>query len=159
MGVCEKVNKVEELLSSQTAIVSRIYEIQKALRSSVMQRDWSAAEESFAQIGALASSFSSSDKVLHSEITEGGAADFYSFTDVLPEEKKNILNGLYKTLKRKVLLSKYENDAFSAYVFHAKSLAQGMVDIIAETRSGSVYNHTGRKKTADMSSLVLNRVF
>lgn len=159
MNNCEKVKKVAALLTEQNSVVSEIYGLQKNMHGSVMNRDWSGTEQGFAAIGTLTSKFSALDKKLFDELGEDGAENFFSFTQTLPEEDKNLLDRLYKALKQKVSVSKYENEAFSAYVNHAKSLTQGMVDIIAESRSGSAYNFAGKKTSADISSLVLNRVF
>lgn len=158
------VERMEQILTEQTAAVERIYALQKDMYKSVMERDWLACEKQLSSLNSLSQKFSELDKKLfdliedfnHGDFLIGGQLDFFTFTNTLQKDDKKKLECLYKTLQSKIASSKIENEVFSNYIAHAQSLVQGIVDIISEERGGKCYTRTGKKVNADMTSLVLN---
>ncbi len=154
-------NQMKKCLEKQAQIVDSIYELQKSVYNNVLERDWLESEKSLRKVNELSIEFMELDKDLYRIIKAQSPtnADFFECTRNLPKEENENLNNLYKELKKKLLQSKIENDSLSNYVKHAQSLVQGMVDIIAEDRKGTCYTPKGKKASADLSNIVLDKSF
>lgn len=161
MKMKEKLGKeVGELLEAQINVVSRIYDVQKTLHEKVIDKDWEETKTSLLKINALVAEFSHLDKRLDSYVLSFGENSLFALVQSTDEEERKSLTALCATLKRKLTLSKYENEAFSTYVMHAQNLAQGVVDSLQEATSGSTYCYNGSRRRAINSTggLVLDQV-
>ncbi len=153
--------KIEDCLKNQSKLVDEIYALQKAMYSSVLERDWLETEKLLRLLDELSQKFVSFDKNLHKLIQDNCQnkenADFFECTKNFSQEEKEKLNALYSRLKKKLFDSKIENDAFSNYITHAQSLAKGIVDMISEDRNGKCYTDKGQRVSVELTSLVLNQ--
>ena len=150
------ITEIKENLKAQVELADRIYLLQRAMYEAVMNRDWPGSEKQLKALEQATAEFSELDKksyvFLGASVKGNGKMDFFSEKDQIE------LKGLYNRLKEKLYFSKIENESFSAYISHARSLVQGMVDIICEDRGGKRYTNTGKRVSVDMTSLVLNEV-
>ncbi len=155
------VVEIKTCLKKQTEIVDQIYDLQKAIYNSVMEREWMESEKALQKVKDLSTQFMDLDKNLYEMMKAQNPKhiDFFEYTKSFPEEEKNELNDLYKSLQKKLLESKIENDSLSNYVTHAQSLVQGMVDIITEDRNGKCYTPNGQRVSVDLSNIVLDKSF
>ncbi len=154
-------NQMKSCLEKQSKVVDQIYALQKSVYNNVIERNWLESEKSLRKVNELSAEFMELDKNLYRMIKAQTPqnVDFFECTQDFPEEEKNKLNNLYKELKKKLIESKIENDSLSNYVKHAQSLVQGMVDIISDERTGKCYTPSGKKVSADLSNIVLDKSF
>jgi hypothetical protein len=139
--------EIMSLLEAEITVISRIYDVQKALHDRVMDRDWDEMKGGLLQINGLVAEFSHLDKRLDDFVASYGQDSIFSLVQCAEEkEDKEKLNSLCATLKRKLTLSKYENEAFNNYVTHAQDLARGVVDSLQEATAGSSYSYNGSRK-------------
>ena len=153
--------EVMHLLEAEITVISRIYDVQKALHDRVMDRDWDEMKDGLLQINGLVAEFSHLDKKLDGFVTSYGQDSVFSLVQCAEEnDDKEKLNSLCATLKRKLTLSKYENEAFNTYVMHAQNLARGVVDSLQEATTGSSYSYDGSRKRTNSSTdgLMLNQI-
>lgn len=156
------IAELKDTLKAQIVLADKIYRLQRAMYEAVMSRDWLESEKYLQSIEQETAHFTAANKkrsfFFDDSVRGNGKTDFFELVRPFPEKEKAELEGLYNSLKEKLYFSKIENDSFSAYISHAKSLVQGMVDIICEDRGGTRYTHTGKRVNVDMTSLVLNEV-
>jgi len=152
--------ELKELLQAEIDVASKIYDVQKALHEKVIDKDWEETKTRLLKITSLVSEFSSLDKRLDSYVACYEGESLLSLVQNAEEETRKELSALCAVLKRKLTLSKYENEAFNTYVLHAQSLARGVVDSLQEATSGSTYCYNGsRKRPVNCTGgLVLDRV-
>ncbi len=156
------ITEIKENLKAQVELADRIYLLQRAMYEAVMNRDWPGSEKQLKALEQATAEFSELDKksyvFLGASVKGNGKMDFFEAVRFFSEKDQIELKGLYNRLKEKLYFSKIENESFSAYISHARSLVQGMVDIICEDRGGKRYTNTGKRVSVDMTSLVLNEV-
>ncbi len=158
----EASQEIMSLLEAEITVISRIYDVQKLLHNRVMDRDWDEMKGGLLQINGLVAEFSHLDKKLDNFVASYGQDSIFSLVQCAEEkEDKEKLNSLYATLKKKLTLSKYENEAFNSYVEHAQDLARGVVDSLQEATTGSSYSFNGSRKRNNNSTggLVLDQTF
>jgi len=151
---------IKELLEAEIDIASKIYDVQKALHEKVIDKDWNETKAKLLKINSLVSDFSSLDKKLDSYIACYEQPNLLSLVQSTEEEVRKELSALCAKLKKKLTLSKYENEAFNTYVMHSQNLARGVVDSLQEATSGSTYCYNGSRRRAVncTGGLVLDQV-
>ena len=157
----EASQEIVGLLEAEITVIPRIYDVQKALHDRVMNRDWDETKEGLLQINGLVAEFSHLDKKLDEFVASYGQDSIFSLVQCAEEKSdREKMTSLCASLRRKLTLSKYENDAFNSYVMHAHDLARGVVDSLQEATTGSSYSYNGSKKRSNSSTggLVLNQV-
>lgn len=156
----EMGEQIKELLEAEIDIASKIYDVQKALHEKVVDKDWEETKARLLKINSLVSEFSKLDKRLDSYVACYEAQSLLSLVQSAEQTMRKELSALCATLKRKLTLSKYENDAFNTYITHAQSLARGVVDSLQEATSGSTYCYNGsrRRPVNCTGGLVLDQV-
>jgi len=160
MNVKREVSKeISELLQAEIGIISRIYDVQKALHEKVIDKDWNETKSSLLKINGLVAEFSNLDKKLNNYVASYGQDSVFVLAQCAEISERKVLTSLCAKLKQKLTLSKYENEAFNTYVAHAQNLAQGVVDSLQEATSGSSYCFNGSRKRPINSTggLVLNQ--
>ncbi len=138
--------QIKELLEAEIDVVSKIYEVQKAIHEKVVDKDWDETKMRLLKINALVSEFSMLDKKLDSYVVNYGEQSLTTLVQSAEEDMRKNLASLCATLKRKLTLSKYENEAFNTYVTHSQNLARGIVDSLQEATSGSTYCYNGSRR-------------
>ena len=157
----EASQQIMNLLEAEITVISRIYDVQKALHDRVMDRDWDEMKTGLLQINGLVAEFSHLDKKLDDFVASYGEDSVFSLVQCAEEKNdKEKLNSLCATLKRCLTLSKYENEAFNTYVMHAQNLARGVVDSLQEATTGSSYSYNGsrRRNNSSTEGLMLNQM-
>ena len=141
-------NAIKEVLEAEIEVASKIYDVQKALHEKVIDKDWDETKERLLKINSLVSEFSRLDKRLDSYIACHKETNLLSLVQSAEKKTRKELSDLCAKLKRKLTLSKYENEAFNTYVMHSQNLARGVVDSLQEATSGSTYCHNGSRRKA-----------
>ncbi len=156
----ETTKAIIDLLEAEIDVISRIYDVQKALHEKVIDKDWEETKTALLKINGLVAEFSRLDKHLDGYVTSHGEESVFSLVQNTETDERKELTALCSMLKRKLTLSKYENEAFNNYVLHAQTLAEGVVGSLQEATSGSTYCYNGsrRRPVGTTGGLVLNQV-
>lgn len=156
--------KIEQILMQQIEVMKEIYTCQKELSDSVRSRSWEGIERCVLKNTEASNKFLELDKQCFLFLNQldpynDEVRDFYGYTSSLPENTKQKLSALYRTLQQQVYLSKITNDTLEGYVSHVQTLVQDMVDAAAIASRSSSYTRTGAPTQSNYSSLVLDTVF
>ncbi len=155
--------KIEEILQEQINVMKLVYEYQKALSSCVLDRSWDGVEQYVLKTTEASQRFLQLDKqcflfLEHLQPSSDTVCSFYDYISVLPEDQRKNLEYLYRTLQHEMCISKIENDSLSAYLGHACSLINGMMQAVEHEYKSSFYTRSGIPSSANVSSLVVDAV-
>lgn len=158
------VRELEETLIQQTELLTLLNACQKRMYESTVSRNWVMLQNETAVSATITESFLESEKkrkyLVHTiDPKADGTKDFYFVTATLPETERKRVNGLFRDVKRLLLLSKTENDVFGAYVSNARTVVAGVIDTMMPSRRNKIYNRRGSLASNTVESMVLNRSF
>ncbi|MGP1576423.1 MAG: hypothetical protein ACTTH7_02880 [Treponema sp.] len=156
--------KIEKTLQQQILVIKKVYEYQKALTYCVLHRSWEGMEQYVLKSVEASQAFLQLDKQCFLFLDQlnpysDGVSDFYSYIRILPQQTQQELTALYRTLRHYICMSKIENDSLSAYISHARTLINGMVQAAAESTKTAYYTRTGAPTQGNFTSMVIDTVF
>ncbi len=152
--------KLNDIMKEQAALVDRIYAEQQHMRSGVSERSWENVENARYRLDGLTAEFSRLEKargvrVLSLSGTSGG--NLYEVTRLFSPELKAAVHETYRELRKKLLLSKIENDALNTYIGTAKKFLCEVFDTVLPQRRGRIYSKRGGMVRQEPESLVIDR--
>jgi hypothetical protein len=161
-------NRCVSVLSEEIALLKRIFQVQDAVRQTVMAREWADFDSKIAQINQLGEEFS----LLEAERVEIFAAlqlnftqipansdqepSFYCLTTKLPIIESRELSKLYRELKMETLRIKALNETFLNYLKEVKNVAVAWLEAVFPAQGGKLYSRKGRQVSGDPRCMVLN---
>ena len=164
--------KAALILRLQTEIMEKIAAIQEAVKSAVINRQWTDFEsllktmnrygDQFQELedrrAALFAGLFEPDRVPENreEAERGQKAEFYRLTSRLPEENRKELTERYRNLKLKVLKARMANESLASYLGEAKTTVDSFLDAAYPDRKNRFYSRRGAKVPTDMRSVVVN---
>jgi hypothetical protein len=157
-------SELEAILREETEILALMNACQKRMYESVLVRDWVMLQNETALFDTISESFLEAERkrlyIVHSiKPDAGGSKDFYAVTAPFAEASRTRINGLYREVKRLLLLSKTENDVLNSYVTNARAVASGVIETMLPARRNKIYNRRGSLASTPVESMVLNRSF
>jgi hypothetical protein len=84
---------------------------------------------------------------------------FYAFAANFPDEQRNELTEIYRTLKRETLKVQMDGQSLMSFITGARAAVAGFVEIAFPERHGKIYSPYGKAMSHDMRSMVVNRTF
>jgi len=84
---------------------------------------------------------------------------FYEITAFLPENQRNDLYAIYRSLKMEALKLRIANDTLMVYLSGIKSTYKDFLDLFFPDRGGKIYTKAGTHIAHDMRSMVVNQSF
>ena len=161
--------KCKDILLRETGLVRRIALIQEQIREAVINRNWADFESRFSVLGEIGNEFAvlenerdelfSQGEVSGREDDNDGKGKFYFFAARFPEERRNELTSVYRTLKLETLRVQSAGEDLMGFIAGARAALAGFFEIAFPDRGGKIYTQCGRPITHDMRSMVLNRTF
>jgi len=156
--------QLEEILLHETGVLSSLHVCQKRMYESVLIRDWLAFQKETEVSGTITDTFLELEKqriaIARCILSNAeGSADFYRITVEIEEPLRSRLNGLFRDVKRLLLLSKTENDVLNTYVSNARTLVSGLIETALPARRNRIYTKHGSLASKNVESMVLNRSF
>ena len=156
--------QLEEILLHETGVLSSLHVCQKRMYESVLIRDWVAFQKETEVSATITDSFLELDKkrvdIARRILSNAeGSMDFYRITAEIQEPLRSRINGLFRNVKRLLLLSKTENDVLNTYVSNARTLVSGLIETALPARRNRIYTKHGSLASKNVESMVLNRSF
>ena len=165
--------KCRNILMQEFELVQNAVIVQEQIRLAVTKREWTVFEDNLGAMNALESKlgeletereqlFSVNETIVHQESFSGNLdtkGRFYALVSLLPEEQRNDLTSIYRSLKHEALKLRIANEALVTYLNGVKATLKEFFDLAFPERGGNMYTKTGSHFSNDMRSMVLNRSF
>jgi len=165
--------KCRDILLQEFELVQNAVFIQEKIRIAVTDRDWGLFEDNLSSMNAIESRltnlesereqlFSVFKTLVHQQSfseTLDAKGHFYALVALLPENQRNDLTSIYRSLKMESIKLRMANDALLSYINGMKSTLNDFFDLAFVERGGKMYTKDGTHFSHDMSSMVLNRSF
>ena len=165
--------KCRDILLKEFEMIQNAVTVQETIRIAITEREWTTFEENMGAMNAIENNLASLEAereqlfsvfktLIHQQsfsenLDEKGR--FYELVSVLPENQRNDLTSIYRSLKIEAIKLRMANEAMLAYLNGVKSTLKEFFDLAFPERGGSIYTRTGSHFSNDMRSMVLNRSF
>jgi len=165
--------KCRDILLQEFELIQNAVTVQEKIRLAVTEHEWATFEDSMGVMNAIENKlvsleaereqlFSVFKTLIHQQsfsdnLDEKGR--FYELVSLLPENQRNDLTSIYRSLKIEAIKLKMANDALLAYLNGVKSTLKEFFDSAFPERGGSIYTREGTHFSNDFRSMVLNRSF
>jgi len=156
--------RLENLLEKEIGVLKNLYASQKRMYEAVLIRDWILLQKELMVSGKISETFQNIESQRNELLRNAfpgceGSIDFYRITSTLPETERSRINGLFREVRKLLLLSKTENDVFNTYVSNARTVVEGMIDSVMPERRNKIYTRRGSLVPSKVESLMVNRSF
>lgn len=165
--------KCRDILLKESELVQTAASVQEKIRLAVYNKEWtifeghlSAMQEIEQKIENLESEreklFSVFEVTLHQKnFCENLDAKgrFYKLVSILPENQRNELTSIYRSLKIEALKLRTANETLMTYLASVKAALKDFFDLAFPDRGGKIYTNQGTHLSHDMRSMVLNTRF
>lgn len=149
-----------DILADEYDVLSHIHEEQQITRKAVGKRDWDMLQNSIGKTDELSQKFAQleSDRVLcFGAFGCPGGNDIYQIIPKLPRRFKQSIPDLFHQIRRKLIVSKIENDSMNDYIRITRGFLQGVFDAVSAQRRTTIYSRDGVVRNKP-ESMVVNTV-
>ena len=165
--------RCRDILLKQSELVQKAVFLQEKIRLAVTNKEWTIFEDHLNVMNSIESKmetleaereklFSVMETLIHQDgfsQTLDAKGRFYKLVALLPENERNDLTAIYRSLKIEALKLKIANEALFVYLSEIKSTLNEFFSLAFPDRCGKVYTKTGNHFSNELSSMVLNRSF
>jgi len=165
--------KCRDILLKEFEMIQNAVAVQETIRLAVTEHEWAAFEDGMGAMNAIENSLVSLEAereqlftvfktLIHQRsfsenLDEKGR--FYELVSLLPENQRNDLTTIYRSLKIEAIKLKMANEALLVYLNGVKSTLKEFFDLAFPERGGNTYTRDGTHFSNDFRSMVLNRSF
>ncbi|MDR0323746.1 MAG: hypothetical protein LBI12_04775 [Treponema sp.] len=162
--------KCRDILLEECEFIQKAAGIQEQIKQAVISKDWTVFEDNLSAMNAVESKmlelesererlFSFFEVTLHQRsfcenLDEKGR--FYKLVSFLPENQRNDLTSIYRSLKIEAIKLRMANDALMAYLSGVQATIKEFFELAFTDRGGKMYTNNGTQFSHDMRSIVLN---
>ena len=148
------------ILCAQNKLLETIYEHQKIVRTSVVNKDWTPLQEIFSKIDTLSQEFSTLEahRISVSLKLYKNPDDIFALSVLLPMEMRVKIIEVYQSVKRNLLISKIENDSINEYIRVTQNFMQKVFDEVLPQRRNTLYSSKGEVIKNQPTSVILDTV-
>jgi len=165
--------KCRDILIQEFELIQNAVIIQEKIRNAVTERQWVAFEDNLSVMNAIENKlevlevereqlFDVYKTIAHQQgfsETLDSRGCFYALAANLPENQRNDLNTIYRSLKLEAAKLKIANEALMTYIDGIKTMLKDFFDLAFIERGGKMYTKAGTHFSHDMRSIVLNQSF
>jgi hypothetical protein len=165
--------KCRDILLQECELIQNAAVMQEKIRLAVTEREWTVFEDHLSAMNAIESKietleaereqlFLVFETLIHQKsFSENLDAKgrFYALVSMLPENQRNDLTSIYRSLKIESIKLRMANDALMTYLSGVKTTLKDFFDLAFPERAGKMYTNRGTHSLNDMRSMVLNRRF
>ena len=165
--------KCRDILLQECELIQNAAVVQEKIRLAVTEREWAVFEDHLSAMNAIESKietletereqlFLVFETLIHQKsFSENLDAKgrFYALVSMLPENQRNDLTSIYRSLKLESIKLRMANDALMTYLSGVKTTLKDFFDLAFPERAGKMYTNRGNHSSNDMRSMVLNRQF
>jgi hypothetical protein len=165
--------KCMDILLRERELVQSAALEQEKMRVAVFNREWSGFEANVSALTVIESRlaemedereqlFCAFEALLQrrdSSYERDSKGRFYAMVSLLPENQRNELTSIYRSLKMETLSLRIANEALRTYLGGIKNTIRDFFDQAFPQRAGKMYTQQGTHTSHDMRSMVLNQSF
>jgi hypothetical protein len=165
--------KCKDILIREKELVQSAALEQEKMRLAVFNREWQGFEANVSALTAierqltemeeereqLFCAFEALLKHKNGLYEKDGKGRFYAMVALLPENQRNELTSIYRSLKMETLSLRIANEVLRTYLGGIKNTIREFFDQAFPQRAGKVYTPQGTHISHDMRSMVLNQNF
>jgi len=165
--------KCRSILLQECELIQNALIIQEKIRVAVADREWTVFEDHLSAMNSIEFKMQTLENereqlftvfkaLLHERSFSENLDDkgrFYALTAFLPENERNDLTSIYRSLKLEALKLRITNDALFAYLSEIKSSLNDFFSLAFPDRFGKMYTKDGNHYSNEMRSMVLNQSF
>jgi hypothetical protein len=165
--------KCRDILLQECELIQIAVNEQVKIRQAVSKREWSVFEDHLGVINSIESKIESLETereqlfgvfktLVHQQsFSENldAKGQFYALVSLLPENQRNELTSIYRSLKQESVKLRMENEMLFAYLSGIKSTLKDFFDLAFPEHGGKMYTREGMHFSNDMHSMFLNRSF
>jgi len=165
--------KCRDILLQEFELIENAAAVQEKIRQAVTERKWTIFEDNMSAMNTIEGKlenlelerevlFSVHQTLTHQKSFSDNLDDkgrFYALVTLLPENQRNELTSIYRSLKFEAMKLKAANESLFSYINGMKSTLQDFIDLAFIERGGKMYTKDGTHFSHDMRSMVLNQSF
>jgi len=165
--------KCRDILLKECELIQNAVILQDKIRVAVSNKEWTVFEENLGIMNSIECKIESLETEREQLFTvfktlerQRGFSEnldakgsFYALAAVLPENERNDLTSIYRSLKLEALKLRIANDALFAYLSEIKSTLNDFFSLAFPERCGKMYTREGTHFSNELSSVVLNKSF
>jgi len=165
--------KCRDILLQECELVQNAVILQEKIRLAVTKRDLTDFEDHLGAMNAIESKLEGLEKERESIFMVNEAlihqktfcenldskGRFYALVSTLPEEQRNEITAIYRSLKIEALKLRMANDTLMTYLSGIKATLKDFFELAFPDRAGKMYTNQGTHLSHDMRSMVLNTSF
>jgi DNA mismatch repair ATPase MutL len=165
--------KCRDILLRESEMVQNATILQEKIRLAVTEKDWTVFEDHLSTMNGIEyqmeilenereNLFTVFEAILHQKnFCENLDAKgrFYKLVSILPENQRNELTSIYRSLKIEAIKLRMANDTLMIYLEGIKATLKDFFYLAFPERSGKMYTIQGTHLSHVMKSMVLNTRF
>ncbi|MCL2758939.1 MAG: hypothetical protein FWD22_01860 [Treponema sp.] len=165
--------KCRDILLQECELIQNAVIVQDKIRQAVTDREWAIFEDHLSAMNSIEIKmedlenereklFTVFKTLVHEQSfseTLDDKGKFYALVSILPENQRNDLTSIYRSLKFEAIKLRMANDALFTYITEVKATLKEFFDLAFPERGGKMYTKEGTHFSNDMRSMVLNRSF
>ncbi len=147
-------------LCAQKKLLETIYEQQKIVRTSVVNKDWDPLQSIFSKIDSLSQEFNALEekRISTSLKLHKDADDIFALSASVSTDMRVELIEIFQAVKRCLLISKIENDSIHEYIRVTQNFMQKVFDEVLPQRRNTLYSSKGEVIKNQPTSVILDTV-
>jgi hypothetical protein len=165
--------KCRDILLQEFELIQNAVIEQEKIRQAVTNREWTVFEDHLGAMNSIESKIETLERereqlftvyktLIHQRsFSENldAKGQFYALVSLLPENQRNDLTAIYRSLKLEAIKLRMANESLFAYLSGIKSTLKDFFDLAFPERGGKMYTKEGMHFSNDMQSIFLNRSF
>ena len=165
--------KCRDILLRECEYIQKAVAIQDKIKHAVINKEWTVFEDNLSAMNAIESKLNSLETERENLFTVfevtiqqscfceslDAKGRFYKLVSFLPENQRNELTSIYRSLKIEALKLRMANDALMTYLSGIQATLKEFFELAFPDRGGKMYTNNGTQFSHDMRSIVLNTQF
>jgi hypothetical protein len=165
--------KCRDILLRECELVQNAAVIQENIRLSVIEHKWADFEDQIKAMNSIENQlvtlenereqlFTAFEALTHYNGfsgTDDPKRRFYAMASILPENQRNELTAIYRSLRLEAMKLRIANEVLMTYLAQVNSTVKEFFDLAFPERAGKVYTSQGIHLSHDMRSMVVNHSF
>lgn len=153
------------ILTSQNEMLDSMIELQKLVRQAVTEKNWVDLDTTLFKLNELTENFTQLEakrEALCCQICSVSGSQpvpsMHQVSTMLPEDVRPLVKDVLHQVRRKLSISKVENDSLNDYIGITKEFLQEVFDSVIPKNRNTVYSSTGSVIKPVPENLLFNTV-
>ena len=153
------------ILTSQNEMLDSMIELQKLVRQAVTEKNWVDLDTTLFKLNELTENFTQLEakrEALCCQICSVSGSQpvpsMHQVSTMLPEDVRPLVKDVLHQVRRKLSISKVENDALNDYIGITKEFLQEVFDSVIPKNRNTVYSSSGSVIKPVPENLLINTV-